>query len=54
MLNDGMMFLDINADPGATSKLKSFANEIQRNEFTPRVSDRRGSAKTHMRFKLYE
>ena len=37
MLNDHMLFLTINAEPGATSKHKSFANGILRNEFIPRV-----------------
>jgi hypothetical protein len=54
MLNDRMLFLNINADPGATSKQKSFANDILRIEFTPGVADRGGSAKTHTYFKLYE
>ena len=54
MLNARMLFLNINADPGATSKQKSFANDIQRNEFTPGVEDRGGFAKTHGYFKLYE
>jgi len=54
MLNDRMIFLSINADPGATSKQKPFANDILRNEFTPRFEDRGGSAKTHIYFKLYE
>jgi hypothetical protein len=54
MLNDRMIFLDINADPGATSKQKSFANDIMRNELTPGVEDRGGSAKTQRYFKLYE
>jgi len=35
MLNDRMLFLKIIADPGALSKLKTFANDILRNEFTP-------------------
>ena len=43
MQGDRMLFLNINADPGATSKQKSFANDILRNEFTPRVTDRGGS-----------
>ena len=34
MLNDRMLFFDINADPGVTSKQDSFANDILRNEFT--------------------
>ena len=54
MINDRMPFLNFNADPGATSKQKLFANDILRNEFTPRVEDRGGSAKTHSNFKLYE
>jgi hypothetical protein len=54
MLDDRMLFLNINADPGATSKQKSFANDILRNEFNPGVADRGGSAKTHRYFKLYE
>ncbi len=54
MLNDRMLFLNNNADPGATSKQKSFANDILRNEFNPGVADRGGSAKTHKYFKLYE
>ncbi len=37
MLNDRMLFLNINADPGATSKHKSFANDIMRNEIAPGV-----------------
>ncbi len=55
MINDRiMLFININADPGATSKQKSFANGIMGNEFIPRFEDRGGSAKTHMYFKLYE
>jgi hypothetical protein len=54
MLNDRMLFLNINADPGATSKQNVFANDILRNEFTPGVADRGGFAKTYIYFKLYE
>jgi hypothetical protein len=54
MINDRMLFLDIKADPRATSKQNSFANDILRNKFTTGVEDRGGSAKTHMGFKLYE
>ncbi len=49
-----MLFLNINADPGATSKQKSLANDILRNDYSPGVADRGGSAKTHNYFKLYE
>ncbi len=49
-----MLFLNINADLGAMSKQETFANDILRNEFTPGVEDRGGSAKTHKFFKLYE
>jgi hypothetical protein len=54
MLNDRMLFLNLHADPGATSKHRSFANENLRNDFTPGVSARGGSANTHKYFKLYE
>ena len=54
MLGDRMLFLNINVDQGATSKQKSFANDISRNEFNRGVTDRGGSAKTHGYFKLYE
>ena len=40
ILNDRMLFLIINADPGAKANTKSFANDILRNEFTPEVSHR--------------
>ncbi len=52
MLNDRMLFLNINADPVATSKQKSFVNDILHNEVTPVVQDRGGYAKTHRYFKL--
>ena len=49
-----MLFLNINSDPGATSKQKSFANDILRNDFNPGVTDRGGSAGTQRKFQLYE
>ena len=49
-----MLFLNINSDPGATAKQKSFANDILRNEFTPGVTDRGGSTSTQKKFKRYE
>ena len=54
VLDDRMLFLNINADPGATSKQKSFANDILRNELSPGVADRGGSAKMHRYLKLYQ
>jgi hypothetical protein len=51
---DKMMFLDINSDPGATSKPKSFANDTLRNEFCPGVTDRGGSSRTQKNLQLYE
>jgi hypothetical protein len=51
---DRMLFLNINSDPGATSKQKSFANDILRNEFCPGVTDRGGSSRTKKKFQLYE
>ncbi len=54
MQGDRMIFLNINSDPGATSKQKSFANDILRNELTPGVTDRGGSSITQRKFRLYE
>jgi hypothetical protein len=54
MINDRLLFLNINADPRATLKQKSFANDILPNEFIPGVADCGGSAKTHKYVKLYE
>ena len=49
-----MLFIDINSDPGATSKQKSCTNDILRNEFSPGVTDRRGSSSTQKKSKRYE
>ena len=46
MQGDKMLFLNINSDPEETSKQKSFANDILRNEFCPGVTDRGGSSRT--------
>ena len=54
MLNDRMLVLNVIADPGATSKQKSFANDILRNKFTSEIEHHGGSAKTLRYFKLYE
>ncbi len=49
-----MLFLNINSDPGATSKQKSLANDILRNELTPEVTDRGESSITQKKFQRYE
>jgi hypothetical protein len=54
MHGDNMLFLNINSDPGATTKQKSFANDVLRNEFSPGVTDRGGSSSTQKKFKRYE
>ena len=54
MQRDTMFFLNINSDPGATTKQKSFANDILRNKFTPGLIDRGGSSSTQGEFQLYE
>ena len=54
MQGDRMLFLNINADPGASAKQKSFASDILRNDFQPGVTDRGGSKKTQRKFQLYE
>jgi hypothetical protein len=52
MLNDHLLFCNINADPGATSKETSVINNILRIVVTLGVADRGGSSKTHKYFKL--
>ena len=54
MQGNMMLILNINSDPGATSKQKSFANDIMRNEFCPGVTDRGESSRTQRKFQLYE
>ena len=49
-----MIFLNINPDPGATSKQKSFANAILRKKICPGVMGRGGSSSTQRKFQLYE
>ncbi len=49
-----MLFLNINSNLGATSKHKSCANDILRNEFAPSVTYRGGSASTQKKLQLYE
>ncbi len=54
MQGNKILFIDIDSDRGATSKQKSFTNDILRNEFAPGVTDRGGSAATQRKFQLYE
>jgi hypothetical protein len=54
MQGDRMLFLNINSDPGATTKQKPFANDILRNDFTPGVAERGRSASTLKKFQLYK
>ncbi len=54
MQGDRILFLGINSDPGATTKRKSFANNIMRIEFSPKVTDRGGSSSTQKKFQRYE
>ena len=54
MQGDMLLFLNINSDPGATLKQKSFANDILRNDSSPRVTDRGGSSSTQKKLKRYE
>jgi hypothetical protein len=54
MQGDKMLFFNINSDMGATSKQKSFASDILRNELCTGVPDRGGSSSMLRRFQLYE
>jgi hypothetical protein len=54
MQGDIILFLNINSDPGATTKQKFFANDIMRSEFNLEVTDRGGSSSTQKKFQTYE
>jgi hypothetical protein len=50
---DMMMFLDPTSDLNAPASKKDYANNIIRNEFTPRVHNKWGSSKATKNFAAY-
>ena len=54
MLRDRMSFLDLSSDPNSSATEKDFANNVLRNEFTPGVQNKGGSAKSNKVFAAYQ
>ena len=53
ILRDKMLFLDLSSDPNSSATEKDFANNVLRNEFTPGVQNKGGSAKSKKVFAAY-
>ena len=54
MQRDRMLFLDLTSDPNASATERDFAANILRNEFTPGVQNKGGSAKSNKVFAAYQ
>jgi hypothetical protein len=51
---DRMLFLDLTSDPNASATEKDYANNILKNDFTPGVQNKGGSAKANKVFAAYQ
>ncbi len=51
---DRMLFLDLTSDPSSSATERDFANNILRNEFTPGVQNKKGSARSNNIFAAYQ
>ena len=47
MHRDRMFFLDLTSDPSYSATERDFTNNVLRNEFTPGVENKRGSARSN-------
>jgi hypothetical protein len=54
MQRDRMFFLDLTSDPSSTPTQRDFANNVLKNEFTPTVQNKGGSARTNKKYAAYE
>jgi hypothetical protein len=54
MLSDRMLFLDFSSNPNSSAAEKDLTNNVLRNEFTPGVQNKRGSAKSNKVFAAYQ
>ncbi len=54
MQRDRMLFLDLSSDPNASATERDFASNVLRNEFTPGVQNKGGSAKSNKVFAAYQ
>ncbi len=49
-----MLFLDLTSDPGATATERDYANNVLKNDFSPGVQNKGGSAKANKLFASYQ
>ncbi len=49
-----MLFLDLTSDPNSSATERDFANNVLRNEFTPGVQNKGGSARSNKIFAAYQ
>ncbi len=54
MQRDRIFFLDLTSDPASAPTQREFANNILKNEFTPTVQNKGGSARTNKKYAAYE
>ena len=54
MHGDQMLYLDLTSDPSSSATEKDYANNVLRNEFTPGVQNKGGSARSNKVFAAYQ
>ena len=54
MHRDRMLYLDLTSDPSSSATEKDYANNVLRNEFTPGVQNKGGSARSNKVFAAYQ
>ena len=54
MHRDRMLYLDLTSDPGSSATERDFAHNILKNEFTPGVQNKGGSARSNKIFAAYQ
>ena len=54
MHRDRMLFMDLTSDPSSSATERDFASNVLRNEFTPGVQNKGGSARSNKIFAAYQ
>jgi hypothetical protein len=54
MQRDRMLYLDLTSDPGSSATERDYANNVLRNEFSPGVQNKGGSARSNKIFAAYQ
>jgi hypothetical protein len=54
MHRDRMLYLDLTSDPGSSATERDYAHNILKNEFTPGVQNKGGSARSNKIFAAYQ